>query len=233
VVTLVHAAAPVGMDDRLLLLATDFTREGREVSPPAAGKPVYYVPVVMGYQERGMLQGHYERRPPDDVVVRGLVEALAKQGYRMASRDFPPSLTITLEWGTITPVFVGRRVINAAEMRTIIIGSTEFDTVNRYAGHMAEILSLTARHYLIVSAFKYQRTAKTPDVLLWRTHATTDAWGNYLEELAKPLISLAETGFGREVKPGTTWMNGKTGQVQIGELKVIENPKPTRPTGKD
>ena len=212
--------------DRLLVLTMDLTREGKQVPRPTPSQPVYYVPVVLGYQERGEIVKHYERQPKEEVILRTLITTLEQQGYRIASKESPPTLTLTFEWGTVAPIFYRNRVLNAGEMRMIILGESEWDVSNQHAWYSAEMKSLTARHYLLVSAFRYQRTAEKgkEDVLLWRAHATTSAWGDYLEEVIQPMIKIASRGFGRAVKPGASWFNERTGTVKLGELKVIEEP---------
>ncbi len=213
------------MENRLVVLTVDMSREGRKTPPATPEQPAYYVPVVLGYQERGDIVKHYERKPPEEPIVASLVATLEQQGYRIASKEHPPTLTITFEWGTIAPVYLGRRVINSSEMRTIIIGDSAWDVHDRYAGYNEEMLSLVARHYLMVSAFRYQRAASKghEDVLLWRAHTTTSAWGDYIEGVIKPMIKIASAGFGRGVKPGASWFNARTGTVKLGELRVIDD----------
>ena len=210
-------------DDRLMILTVDLTPEGKKVAPPTPEDPTYYVPVFLGYKERGELFKHYEREPAADDIQQFLVETLAMKGYLVASHQFPPTMTITFEWGSVAPVFdPKRRVINQGEIRAIVLGNTEWDVANRYAGHSDEILSLTARHYLLISAFIYQRAAQKEDVLLWRAHSTTDAWGNYLDEVIQPLIALAAPALGRETRPGASW-DERAGRVILGQPEVVKD----------
>jgi hypothetical protein len=133
-------------------------------------------------------------------------------------------MTITFEWGSVSPVFNDRKVLNTAEIRGVVLGEMKWEVTNRYAGHAEEILSLTARHYLLISAFEYQWSNKQQDdVLLWRAHSTTDAWGNYLDEVIVPLIASAEPALGRETKPGASW-NERTGRVIVGQPEVKDFP---------
>lgn len=210
--------------DRLMILTVDMTKAGRKVTPATPEAPVYYVPVVLGYRERGELVKHFQRKPASDEAIQQLlIGTLAKQGYLLASREHPPSLVIAFEWGSIAPVFRGRRVINAVEMREIILGSNAWHTVSHYGGYSQEMRSLTARHYVMISAFEYHRAPPKEEVLLWRAHSTTDLWGNYLDEVIKPLIRLAGPSLGRATKPGGAWSEA-TGKVILGELKVLESP---------
>jgi hypothetical protein len=209
-------------DDRLMVLTVDMTREGKKIVPPTPLNPVYYVPVFLGYQERGLPAQHFQRAPvSEEAIHRLLIGALAKKGYLVASREFPPTLTIAFEWGTVSPVVAAGRVINMAEIRACILGRSSWD-VPTYGGHTQEILSLNARHYLLISAFEYQRKATKDDVLLWRAHSTTDAWGNYLDEVITPLVATATPALGRETKPGASWADAP-GRVIVGRPEVVKD----------
>jgi len=63
-----------------------------------------------------------------------VVEALAKQHYLIASPNFPPTLTIVVEWGTITPVYHGRPVLNAWEVRARVVGDQDTSGVFSNSG---------------------------------------------------------------------------------------------------
>ncbi|MBS0662212.1 MAG: hypothetical protein JSR48_03040 [Verrucomicrobia bacterium] len=215
-------------DPRMLVVTTDVTKEGRAVPEPTADNPTYYVPVFLGYADiGGEVAQHYQRKPPsDEDIQRLVVKALEERNYLLASHEHPPSITVAVEWGTITPFFVGNKVKNAAEIRARVLGDQATDTAWQVAGYTRELLSLTGRHFIVISAFAYQRraTREHPDVLLWRTHSTTDLWGNYLEEVIKPMITVATPAFGRFTKPNVGWRE-PTGRVIIGE-PVVKDPQP-------
>ncbi|MFO1447256.1 MAG: hypothetical protein U1F61_03675 [Opitutaceae bacterium] len=217
------AAIAAPMTERMMIVTTDVTRAGEKVPPPTAERPVYYVPVFVGYSELGEVAQHYQRKPPEEPIQQAVVAALAKQHYLLASREHPPTLTIAIEWGTITPVFIGQTVINSAEIRARVLGDQEFNPGAKNAAYRPEMLSLSGRHYLVISAFAYQRkpTPNHPDMLLWRAHSSTDHWGHFLDETIQPLIAVATPALGRPTKPGVTW-HDKTGQVEIGEAVVKE-----------
>ncbi len=222
------AAEAATRETRLMVVTTDMTKEGKKISPPTAEHPAYYVPVSLGYSESGDVAQHYQRKPAEEPILRGVVEALAKQHYLIASRDFPPTLTIVVEWGTITPVYYGQQVVNAWEIRARVIGDQEWGLGN--AGYTAEIKELRGRHFLTISAFAYQREAskKHPDILLWRAHSTTDHWGNFLDEIVQPLIVAATPALGHATKPGVVWSD-RIGHVEIGESVVRETDEDRRP----
>ena len=213
---------------RLMVVTTDMTKEGKKISPPTAERPAYYVPVSLGYSETGDVAQHYQRKPAEEPILRGVIEALAKQHYLIASRDFPPTLTIVIEWGTVTPVYYAQQVVNAWEIRARVLGDQEWDLGN--AGYTADMKDLRGRHFLTISAFAYQReaTKKQPDILLWRAHSTTDHWGNFLDEIIQPLITVATPALGRATKPGAVWSD-RIGHVEIGESVVSETDVKRRP----
>ncbi len=215
-------------DQRMMVVSTDVTKEGRAVPEPTAENPTYYVPVFLGYADiGGEVAQHFQRKPADEEEIqRQVVKSLADRHYVLASHEHPPTITVAVEWGTITPFFVGNRVKNAAEIRARVLGDQASDTAWRMAGYTRELLSLTGRHFLMISAYAYQRhaTKEHPDVLLWRTHSTTDLWGNYLEELIKPMITVATPALGRQTKPSVDW-HEPIGRVIIGE-PVVKEPQP-------
>lgn len=224
-----HSGEVARADDRLMQLTVELTREGKKLTPPAPEHPVYYMPVSLGYQERGEQAQHFMRKPvSDEQILQSLVRSLAKKGYLVCSAQFPPTMTITFEWGTVSPVYHGegrsKRVLNTAEIRGVVLGDMKWDVANRFALHTEEILSLTARHYLLISAYEYQwSNQQKADVLLWCAHSTTDAWGNYLDEVITPLIATAEPALGRETKPGASWIE-PVAHVSVGPVEVKDFP---------
>ncbi|HNC23895.1 MAG TPA: hypothetical protein PLU52_06790 [Opitutaceae bacterium] len=223
-----NAAVAAPGDPRMLVVTTDLTKEGKVFPEATAEIPIYYVPVFLGYSDSGgEIAQHYQRKPPsDEDIQRLVVNALKERHYLLASHEHPPTITVAVEWGTITPFFVGNRVKNAAQIRARVLGDQARDTDWRTAGYTRELLSLSGRHFIMISAFAYQRTATKdhPDVLLWRTHSTTDLWGNYLEEVIKPMITVATPALGRFTKPSVDWHEPE-GRVIVGE-PVVKDPQP-------
>ena len=225
-VTALQAGGWVRGDDRLMVLTVDLSREGRKIAPATPEHPAYYVPQFLGYHERGEIIKFYERKPADEDEIQNLlVAALAKQNYLVASHEHPPSLIVAFEWGSVAPVYGPRRgVINMAEIRACVLGDSSWYVSNRYADHTEEMMSLTPRHYLRITAYEYHRKRpKGGDVVLWSAHATTDAWGAYLDEVVKPFVALVTPALGRETKPGTAW-TAADGRVLMGEPKVLDFP---------
>lgn len=223
-------AGPADISDRMFVLTVDQTKQGEKVPTPTPENPSYYYPVFQGYKELGDVLRHYERPPASDREIRqALMTALATQGYLPTSSEHPPSLVLVFEWGTIAPVRIGtgkrsRYIANESEIRAYVLGDSSRDVVHGFGGYKQEMSSLEARHFLLISAFAYQTSAQPKgEILLWRAHATTDVWGNYLDEVLSQLIATATPGLGRKVSPGAIW-SAKIPHVTIGKPEIKDFP---------
>lgn len=86
----------------------DLTEEGKKIPRPTPGRPVYYVPVILGWQEGGKIVAG-EEPPRRELVLKQLGQALAKEGYvlqalRPDADKTLPSLIIAIEWGSLNPL---------------------------------------------------------------------------------------------------------------------------------
>ena len=72
-----------------VLVVGDVTAAGKKLSPPDAGHPVYYYPLVMGYQQLGAIVAG-EKQPVKNDVSHALALALAKQNYFVMDAQHPP-----------------------------------------------------------------------------------------------------------------------------------------------
>lgn len=222
-------------NERFVIQSVDMTAEGKKVTPPSPENPAYYIPLFQGYRERGGVTKDYERKPPDEATARQIINMLNKQGYRFASKKFPPTLLLVFEWGSIVPVEVDSAergsnqpptpgfITNAAEINAVVVGERGIQ-LDRHSAHYEEMKSLAARHYLLISAFKYQESNEAKQILLWRAHVTTELWGNYLEEVLPLMIAHASTIVGRDVKPGGGWTPANA-RVIIGAPVVVPEKK--------
>lgn len=203
------------MADRLMFVTTDLTKAGEQVAPPTADRPTYYVPVFVGYSDMSAPWDYYQRKPAEEPIQRAVIAALAKQHYRLASRAHPPTMTIAFEWGTVTPSSA-----TGEEIRTRVLGETSKDPDWVGPVYRPEMTSLSGKHFLIISAFAYQRkVTQESNVLLWRAHSSTEHWGYYLDDAIQPLIAVAAPELGRVAKPGARWYD-KYGRVEIGDAVV-------------
>jgi hypothetical protein len=214
-------AGAADADGRLILEAVDVTEAGKKIQPPTPEHPTYYLPLFLGYKDVGGHEPYYMRPPPADAEIqRHLTTALAKQGYVVANKDVQPTIVLVFEWGTVAPRVMGGRVLNVSEMRAYVAGAAGRD-LDRHGAYYPELSNLAARHYLLVTAFKYRTAVEEPEVMLWRAHVTTAHWGNYLDEVLATLITRAAPILGKAVKPGGAW-TPRIPRVIVGTPEVVE-----------
>jgi hypothetical protein len=235
-----RATGAVAADERFVIQSVDMTRAGKKLNPPSPQNPVYYVPIFEGYKELGAASADYERKPPDEETARQLITMLAKQGYRMASKQLRPTLVLVFQWGSIVPVEVDSasrdprqppqpgHVTNAAEIRAYVVGERGRD-VDRHAAYYSEMTSLQARHYLMISAFEYRSGGQEGEVLLWRAHVTTELWGNYLSEVLPLMVAHAAPIVGRNTPPGGAWTPVNARVIIGSPIVVPEDPAEKKP----
>ena len=210
-----------------MLEAVDLTREGKKLSPPTAEHPTYYLPVYLGYKERGGVEQSYQRKPPSEVEIRRQLAAmLAKQHYLLAPKGGSPTIVLVIEWGSIVPTKVGDGrggiITNASEIRAYVAGDSARD-LDRHGAYYTEISSLEPRHFLLISAFQYLAARdQKKEILLWRAHVTTGLWGNYLDEVIPTMIAHAGPILGKPMQPGAAWIPSK-GRVIIGTPEVVDD----------
>ena len=80
------------------------TDAGAKVAPPDPGHPVYFFPIVKGYQAGGTVAPNPPAAPPPNDVLRAIAVALHGQGYRLASKAHPPTLLLMFWWGYKAPM---------------------------------------------------------------------------------------------------------------------------------
>ncbi|HUR56217.1 MAG TPA: hypothetical protein VM029_00805 [Opitutaceae bacterium] len=213
-------SAGADSDGRLVLEAVDVTAAGKKFEPPTPDHPTYYLPLFLGHKDVGGVEQYYIRPPPPKEEIQGqLTAALAKQGYVVAKKDVLPTMVLVFEWGTVAPIIQGGRVLNLHEIRGYVAGASGRD-LDRHSAYYPELASHAARHYLMVSAFKYRTAVEEPEVLLWRAHVTTHHWGNYLDEVLATLITHAAPILGKPMKPGGAW-TPRIPRVIIGTPEVV------------
>ena len=94
----VAAAGEITVD-----VVIDFNAPAGAVARPTPAHPAAYVPLSLGYQAVGDFVPGQGREPPAAQVQALLVGALSAQGYRLATRQSPPSLLLVLRWGVMAP----------------------------------------------------------------------------------------------------------------------------------
>lgn len=106
VLALAVCAAPK-KDKAEVVANAELTEEGLKIPRPTHGNPVYYVPMIHGWNEIGKIVAG-EEPPKRSDVLRQLAQALAKEGYvlqalRPDANTTMPSLIIDIAWGYMNP----------------------------------------------------------------------------------------------------------------------------------
>jgi hypothetical protein len=84
-------------------VVVDMTEAGHKIARPSPDKPVYYLPISVGYKEFGSVHD-FQRPPPNPAdVEHALALALYEQGYRLMSKEGHPSLALIFWWGYMAP----------------------------------------------------------------------------------------------------------------------------------
>lgn len=214
-----------------VIVATDMTPAGREITHPTPQKPVYYRGISLGCKF-GSIGG--DDLPDVKEMNRFVAKVLAKQGYLPARSDADgPALFLVLQWGYLRPGsedllwFLGydpNQDIGAPIMPGIL--GPEVFRLNMRSRVIEEILQ-SARgpiYGIIVSAFEYKSADTAKPVIYWQTRIGIPANGKSMAE-ALPVIALAAgPAIGREMKTPALYSadEARKGDVKFGELKVID-----------
>ncbi len=208
-------------EDTRVILSMEVTPAGKKIPTPTPGHPVYYLPDFAGYKEMGPPLNFYERKPAsEDAVRQALTQALARQGYLPAIGQVSPTLVLSFQWGTIALLRAPREFNStgfSAASGSVLLGS-EYNsgnadqlhfyevgdgwrTLNRLGPNIREIMELTPRHFLMISATTIPADRHDKELLLWRAHASTNVWDHCLDEVLGTLITTATPLVGQALDP--------------------------------
>jgi hypothetical protein len=252
---LVVAGAAVALGatpERDINIVADLTDAGRQVARPSRDHPVYFVPVVVGFQEGGDLHAGDKSPPPKSAVLLKLTQALAAQGYLSVGAKTPePSLLLTFSWGALNPATEYsqvevpsldpdqaptttevKSVANAPVMAALVAGNTRRN-LPQVPAHMTNV-DLDAireamsddRYFVTLVAFDWPSVKAHRKVILWSTKMSVRAQGLTLAEVVPALIKSGEAFFGREtLRPEHLAMPvTPEGRVEVGTPRVVTNP---------
>ena len=224
-----------------VIVATDMTPAGRELTPPTPQKPVYYKGLSLG-RKLGSIPG--DREPDIRQLNQFVGDILAKQGYLPAPPDVTePPLLLVLQWGYVTPGsedllwFLGydaRDDIAAPDHPTMLgpevwrrgFRTPEIDTILQD--------SQNPIYGIIVTAFDF-KTARTPEpVAFWQTRIGLPANGKSMAAALPVMVTAAGPAIGRPTdKPVFVSADvARKGEVKLGDLKFLEydgKPVPEKP----
>jgi hypothetical protein len=187
-------------------VVVDLTPAGRAVSPPSPGHPIYYVPVLGGYQQLGaQLAG--EPPPPQPVTVaHEVAKALAGQGYLvMGPNRPPPSLVLAVHWGRLNPQIetdplTGQRIVFNQTQMLSLTGGTALNHLDLGFEREAAMQGAERdRYFVAVTAYELEAYQKRhAKVMLWQAKMSVPASGLTLAEVMPVLAKAGGPMFGRE-----------------------------------
>ncbi len=214
-----------------VIVATDTTAEGHELTPPTPDKPVYYLGQSLGCK-LGSLPG--DDLPSEKDVNLIVTKILAKQGYVGATRGVhEPTLYMVVQWGSLRPGsgdlmwFMGYRAQDD-------IGSPIFPGVLGPEVFLRNFRSRTVQTILdnangdmygiIVTAFEYKSASTPKPTIYWQTRIGLPANGKSMTQALPTMLVAAGNSIGRESK-SPVLANADTargGDVRLGELRILD-----------
>jgi hypothetical protein len=221
----------------------DLTLEGKKVTLPSPGKPVYYFPVVSGYHEVGAITAG-EKPPPKTEVIHLLAEALAKQGYFVVSKaSGAPSLLLVFHWGYMNPQIedfgtgdpAQKVFFNQREMLGLVAGHTLGNLDLSFEREDVMQAAEDDRYFVVVAAYDYEAALKHQKKMLWSAKMSTPSNGVSIGEVIPALIASGAPQFGRETNR-PKWITApvnSTPKVELGTPEVKEYLPATTGSGSD
>lgn len=219
-----------------VIVVTDMTPAGREITPPTREAPAYYLGSSLG-PKLGTIPG--DRLPDVKAMNEVVVRILAKQGYLAAQPGVhEPSLYVVLQWGYVTPRsedllwFLGydaNRDVGAQQ--TIGMLGPEVFLRNFRSREIETILSAAgdAIYGVIITAFEYKSASTRKPTILWQTRIGLPANGKSMAEALPVMVQLGGPTIGRETT-GAVLRDARDRYVtKLGELEVIgfeDDPEP-------
>lgn len=224
-----------------VIVATDMTTAGKELTPPTPQQPVYYKGLSLG-RKLGSIPG--DREPDIQQLNQFVAEVLARQGYRPAPPEMEaPDLLVVLQWGYLKPGsedllwFLGYNPAQdiAAQANPNMLGpevwrrgfrSREIETILQD--------SQNSIYGIIVTAFEFKTARSTEPVAYWQTRIGLPASGKSMASALPVMIAAAGPAIGRASdKPLLVNADiAREGQVKLGELKFLDFESSTRPAEK-
>jgi hypothetical protein len=221
-------SALVGRD---VTVVVDMTPEGRKAVHPTADRPAYYLTVMRGYQELGVIPAG-EKPPTPQEIFSVVMPELAKQGYVGAEANHhAPDLVIDFAWGIIAPTDSSApNALNEKQRYALVLGGTFADVVPVESfGHNEFMAAANDRRYfVVVTAYDYAAWAKQRrHLILWKAKMSVPSPGVYFDDVLVSLAKAAGPSFGRETDTHPRVVPADPGgRVDIGTATVRTDADP-------
>jgi len=213
-----------------VIVATDTTPEGRTLTPPTPGQPVYYQGMSLG-RRLGSIPG--DREPPAKELNRFVTDVLAKQGYLGARPGVnEPSLFLVVQWGYLTPGtgdllwFLGYNADHDLGAAFGPVIGPEVYQRNMRSRAIETILSDAqgAIYGIIVTAFEFKSARTANPVAYWQTRIGLPASSKTMAEALPAMLVAAGPAIGRPAdKPALLDVdNARQGVVKLDDIKFLD-----------
>ncbi len=215
-----------------VIVATDTTIPGREITPPTPAQPVYYKGMSLG-PKLGSIPTRGDREPEVKQLNQFVADVLAKQGYLGARPGGPePTLFLVIQWGYLPPGgnllwFLGYNPKHDIAAATMITEPGPEVLLRNFRSTAVGTILEDAQgpiYGIIVTAFDY-KTARTPEpVVYWQTRIGLPANGKSMAGALPAMVAAAGPAIGRPAD-GPVLLdtdNARKGTVELGDLKFFE-----------
>jgi hypothetical protein len=194
---------PVAVCAKDVTVVVDFTAEGRQAAHPAPGHPIYYSPVLRGYQTVGSIVAGEKPPSPHDVVHVVAVE-LAKQGYLVIDPAHPaPDIVLDLSWGYINPTAdtANGLYYNQGQAYALVLGNTLYQAMQLESFNHQQFMDAAndTRYFVILTAYDYAAYASQHKrVVLWEAKMSVPTNGVFFDDVLTAMVKAGGPHFGRE-----------------------------------
>ena len=202
--------------------------------PVTPENPAYYQAVTAGFQDfgRGMAG---EREPENDAFLQVVLRELKKQGYIPATGDHKPTLVLDFSWGSMRGDLGGALTVLGGDKLDLMdevkepVGLNPKQWLRGLRSEKADrVLELAKGDLFVMNIAAYDRDAliRGRRVALWNTRIASPARGVWAADALPVLVTVGAPAIGRETQtPELTTVRegfGRPGDVQIGELRVVD-----------
>ncbi|HEX2101241.1 MAG TPA: hypothetical protein VHF69_11280, partial [Candidatus Synoicihabitans sp.] len=213
-----------------VIVMTDMTPEGRELTPPTTEQPVYYLGRSLGCRF-GSIPG--DRLPDVKAMNDFVAEVLAKQGYVGArSGVHEPTLFLVVQWGYLQPRsgdllwFLG---YNPQEdiAAPVFPGMVGPEVLRRnFRSRTIETILQSASepiYGIIITAFEFESASTPEPIIYWQTRIGLPARGKSMAMALPTMVLAAGPSIGRETSSPVLRNTDdlRQGRVELGEPEVV------------
>jgi len=177
----------------------ELTSRGKKIERPSLQMPVYYIPVAIGYKAGEGTPGRPTQPPLAANVERAIMNALAGEGYLVATKASPPALILTFGWGYTSPESWQPQATSGIQAFKISGPDRFVNSTDSTRDHEILEANLHVRGYVRIYAFDYGAWRQHKVVPLWSSEVSASRSGS-LDRLLPTLLAAAAPYFGRETE---------------------------------